>query len=85
MTDIKRLVLAASIAAAGWAGQAPAHAGIVNCTTSNITLTDIRIPGEVGCLLVSAGDCTSYYDPLFSPFPQQVEPQTLNYASCLAF
>ena len=80
-----RLALALAAGAASLLMSAPAEAGTVSCTTSNIDVPnlDFNVGGAVNCTLDNAGLCTFYYDPLFG-FPNNIAPATIGYVNCLS-
>ncbi len=89
------VVAASTIAVAP--APAQAQATIVPCM-EYIKIESIQIPGYVNCMLdvagavvafagqyvIHVGECVFYYDPLFSPIPQNVAPETVEFVNCVA-
>lgn len=83
-------VAVAATAAALAVPAAPASAQAAEFCPGYITLEAIQIPGFVNCtvdavgnFIVRVGDCLFFYDPLFSPIPSRVVPETVEFVNCL--
>lgn len=83
-------IVAAVTAAAFAVPAAPASAAAAELCPGYITFERIELPGYVNCVvdaagnyIIRVGDCVYHYDPLFSPFPSQVVPETLTFVDCL--
>lgn len=58
--------------------------GFVNCTL-DYTGNYVQYLGQwTAQQLGRIGNCVFYYDPLFSPFPSNVAPETVQFATCVA-
>jgi hypothetical protein len=79
-----RVALAATVAVVPLTMSAPAEAGTLSCTTSNIDIPNLNanIGGAVNCIMDNAGFCIFFYDPLFN-FPNNVAPATVWVVNCL--
>ena len=87
---LRGIVAATACAAAVAVPAAPAQADSALVCGSYVTIENIQIPGYVNCMLdaagnlvVRVGDCVFFYDPLFSPIPSRVVPETVELANCI--
>lgn len=80
-----KLALLATLAAgvAPFASAQPAHAGVVGCVQSNVSIGAIYPAALVNCTLDKTGTCIFNYDPLFG-FPNQVVGETVAFPLCVA-
>ncbi|HVF06074.1 MAG TPA: hypothetical protein VNA20_14630 [Frankiaceae bacterium] len=58
--------------------------GFVNCTL-DYTGNYVQYLGQwTAQQLGRIGNCVFYYDPLFAPFPNNIAPETVQLATCVA-
>jgi hypothetical protein len=90
-TSLRAAVATAACAAAMAVPAAPAQAADSALVCGDyIKIENIQLPGYVNCMLdaagnliVRVGDCVFFYDPLFSPIPSHVVPETVELANCI--